>query len=129
MAAIAVSARTTVDVKRYHRVAEHVLDVSWNPYEAPRLYPYPPLWVWFEAGAGWLERQGVNFAVAIKTPVLIAELGIVALLFAWSAPAAWIYALHPVALLVAGFHGQFDSLMLLFVLASIRALESGAHDR
>ena len=37
---------------RYRKVADHVLDVSWNPYEAPRLYPYPPVWVWVEAGAG-----------------------------------------------------------------------------
>ncbi len=129
VAAIAVSARTTVDVLRYHRVAEHVLDVSWNPYEAPRLYPYPPLWVWFEAAAGWLERQGMSFAVAIKMPVMLAELGIVALAAGWSMRAAWIYALHPVALLVAGFHGQFDSVMLLFLLAAVRLYEKAAFDR
>jgi hypothetical protein len=129
LSVVAFSARTTVDVLRYHRVAEHVLDVSWNPYEAPRLYPYPPLWVWFEVGAGWLERHGANFAVAVKLPVLLAELGIVVLLAGWSQRGAWIYALHPVPLLVSGFHGQFDSLMLFFILAAIRTWEGGAADR
>jgi hypothetical protein len=119
----------TVDVLRYHKVAEHVLDVSWNPYQAPRLYPYPPLWVWFEAAAGWLERRGLPFPIVVKLPVVLADLGIVALLGGWSARAAWIYALHPVSLLVTGFHGQFDALMLLFVLAAVRGHERGAFDR
>ena len=43
--------------------------------------------------------------------------------------AAWIYAAHPVAVLVTGFHGQFDSIALLFVLLSVAALESGHRDR
>jgi hypothetical protein len=129
LAAVIVSARMTVDVLRYHKVAEHILDVSANPYTAPRLYPYPPLWVWFEAGAGWLERHGLSFPIVVKLPVVLADAGIVALLIGWSRRGAWIYALHPVSLLVSGFHGQFDSLMLLFVLAAIRAQEVGALDR
>jgi hypothetical protein len=127
--AVGLSARITVDVERYHRVATHVLDVSLNPYTAPRLYPYPPLWVWFEAGAGWLERHGADFAVAIKLPVVLADVGIVALLLGWSRLAAWTYALHPVSILVSGFHGQFDSIMLLFVLAALHANERGRPDR
>lgn len=129
LGAVLVSARTTVDVLRYHKVAEHVLDVSWNPYQAPRLYPYPPLWVWFEAAAGWLERQGLPFAVVVKLPLVAADVGIVALLAAWSRRAAWLYALHPVSVLVTGFHGQFDALMVLFVLAAVRWHEQGALDR
>jgi hypothetical protein len=131
LAAVLVSARTTVDVLRYHKVADHVLNVSLNPYTAPRLYPYPPLWVWFEAGAGWLERHGASFPVVVKLPVVLADAGIVALLLGWSRRAAWLYALHPVSLLVTGFHGQFDALMLLFLLAAVRAFEArrdGASD-
>ena len=26
------------------------------PYQAPRLYPYPPVWMWVEAGSEWLAR-------------------------------------------------------------------------
>ena len=129
LVAVLVSARTTVDVLRYHKVAEHVLDVSWNPYQAPRLYPYPPLWVWFEAAAGWLERHGLSFPIVVKLPVVAADLGIVALLAGWSRRAAWMYALHPVSVLVTGFHGQFDALMLLFVLAALRWHEQGAEGR
>ena len=50
-AAAFVSDRVVADVLRYRKVAAHVLDVSWNPYLAPRLYPYPAAWVWVEAAA------------------------------------------------------------------------------
>lgn len=129
LAAVIASARITVDVLRYHKVADYILDQSINPYTAPRLYPYPPLWVWFEAGAGWLERHGVDFSIVIKVPVVLADVAIVGLLLGWSRRAAWIYALHPVSLLVTGFHGQFDALMLLFVLLALRALEWARLDR
>lgn len=136
LAAILLSDRVVADVLRYRRVATHVLDVSWNPYLAPRLYPYPPVWVWIEAGSEWMARAtGLSFALLVKLPVLAAELAIVALLVRWGRErggaargAAWLYALHPVAVLVSGFHGQFDSLALLMVLVAVRAGTRGRHD-
>jgi hypothetical protein len=127
--------RVVADVQRYQRVAAHVLDVSWNPYEAKNLYPYPPVWVWFEAGSEWLARRtGAGFAVLVKLPVLAADLAIVALLAAGGrrsgrgALPAWIYALHPVSVLVGAFHGQFDAVALLFVLIALSAFEAGRRD-
>ena len=122
------------DVLRYRSVAAHVLDVSWNPYLAPRLYPYPPVWVWVEAGCEWLARHsGLSFAVLVKLPVLAAEIAHRRVLARWGAErggaarwAPWIYALHPVAVLVTGFHGQFDSLALLVVLLAVARRASGA---
>jgi hypothetical protein len=119
--------RVVVDVLRYQKVASHLLDVSWNPYQAERLYPYPPLWMWVEAGSLWLARAtGASFALLVRLPVLAAELGLVGLLGRMAgARAAWLYALHPVALLVSACHGQFDALALLGILLAIRA-HSGA---
>ena len=126
LAAVLAADREVADVRRYRRVADHVLDVSLNPYTAPRLYPYPPVWVWVEAGAGWLARaSGASFAVLVKVPVVAADLGIVWWLAVWAARRgagmrpAWVYALHPVAVLVSGFHGQFDAVALLFVLLAL----------
>jgi hypothetical protein len=115
--------RVVVDVLRYEKVAAHLLDVSWNPYQAPRLYPYPPVWMWAEAGSLWLAREtGASFALLVRLPVLAAELGLVFLLGRMAGPrAAWLYALHPVALLVSACHGQFDALALLAVLLAVRA--------
>jgi hypothetical protein len=135
LAPILLADRMVADVLRYHRVATHVLDVSWNPYEAPRLYPYPPVWVWVEAGSEWLARHtGWSFAVLVKLPVLAADLAIVALLAAAGTKAgrglvpAWLYALHPVSVLVGAFHGQFDAAALFFVLLAVFAFEAGRRD-
>ena len=127
--------RVVADVLRYQKAARHVLDVSWNPYLAPRLYPYPPLWIWIEAGSEWLARAtGTSFAVVVKLPVLLADLGIVIVLARWAGDvrvaqrASWLFALHPVSILVTSFHGQFDSLMLFFVLLSLRFQQSERPD-
>ena len=125
------------DVLRYRKVAAHVLDVSWNPYLAPRLYPYPALWVWFEVAAEWLARHaGVSFALAVKAPVVIADAVLAGVLVSWGRErgtltprSAWAYAFHPVAILVAAFHGQFDSVALLAIVCALRALERGHLDR
>jgi hypothetical protein len=128
--------RITADVERYQKVAVHVLDRGLNPYVVPNLYPYPPVWVWWEAASEWLARRGAGgFAVLVKLPIVAADLLIVALLFGWSGrgraarAAPWLYALHPVSVLVTGFHGQFDAIALALLLLAIDAAERGHHDR
>jgi Glycosyltransferase family 87 len=133
--------REVADVLRYRKVADHVLSVSWNPYQAPRLHPYPPVWFAWEAASGWLARQGaLPFAVLVKLPQVMAELALVALLargaLAWPGGqgtlglrAAWVYALHPVSLLVTAAHGQFDALALLFVMLALSWSAQDRHDR
>jgi hypothetical protein len=86
------------------------------------------VWVWAEAGAGLVSRRlGLSFPVLVKLPVLAAELAIVWWLALWgrrrgaSLLPAWIYALHPVAIMVGLFHGQFDAAAMLFVLLAISA--------
>jgi hypothetical protein len=134
LVAVLLSDRIVADVLRYQKVAAHVLDVSWNPYLAPRLYPYPAAWIWVEVAAEWLARHaGVPFALAVKAPVVLADAALALLLArGWGERAGqrtwagWAYALHPVALLVAGFHGQFDSVALLALVCALRALALGA---
>ncbi len=127
--------RVVADVARYERVGRHLLDVSWNPYETRRLYPYPPPWAAAEAGAEWLARHGVgSFPVDVKVPVVAADLALVALLAAAaragraSPLAPWLYALHPVAVLVGAAHGQFDAVPLLFLLLAIDETARGRRD-
>jgi hypothetical protein len=123
LALLLATDRVEVDVLRYWKVGTHLLDVSWNPYQAPRLYPYPPVWMWVEGGSAWVARtSGVSFALLVRLPVLAAELALIALLArAGGRTAAWVYALHPVSLLVSACHGQFDAVAMLFVLLAVRA--------
>jgi hypothetical protein len=135
LVAVLATDRVVADVERYQRVAAHLLDVSWNPYETKRLYPYPPPWAAAEAAAEWLARRGVgSFPVNVKLPVLAADLLLVALLAAAAGAgrasplAPWLYAAHPVSLLVGGVHGQFDAIPLLFLLVATEALARGRRD-
>jgi hypothetical protein len=135
LAAVAATDRVVADVARYQRVARHLLDVSWNPYETRRLYPYPPPWAAVEAGAEWLARRGVgSFAANVKLPVLAADLALVALLAAAaragraSPLAPWLYAVHPVSVLVGAAHGQFDAAALLFLLLAVEGIARGRRD-
>ena len=134
LALVVATDRVEADVKRYQRVARHLLDVSWNPYQTKHLYPYPPPWAAVEAGAEWLARRGVgSFPVNVKLPVVAADALLVALLAAArggraSPLAPWIYAVHPVSLLVTGAHGQFDAVALLFLLLAVEARATGRRD-
>jgi hypothetical protein len=135
LAAVLATDRVAADVERYQRVGQHLLDVSPNPYETKRLYPYPPPWAAAEAGAEWLARHGAgSFAVVVKLPVLVADLLMVAVLAAAAAAgraaplAPWLYALHPVSLLVGSVHGQFDAIALVFLLLALEALARGRRD-
>jgi hypothetical protein len=135
LVAVLASDRVVVDVERYQRVARHLLDVSWNPYETHRLYPYPPPWAAAEATAEWLARRGMgSFPVNVKLPVLAADLLLVALLAAAaragraSPLAPWLYAVHPVSVLVGSAHGQFDAIPLLFLLLAVEALARQRRD-
>jgi hypothetical protein len=135
LAVVAATDRVAADVERYQRVARHLLDVSWNPYETRRLYPYPPPWAAIEAAAEWFARRGHgSFPTNVKLPVLAADLLIVVLLgraagAGRASPlAAWLYAAHPVSLLVGGAHGQFEALPLLLVLLALQALARGRRD-
>jgi hypothetical protein len=124
--------RVVADVARYERVGEHLLDVSPNPYATRRLYPYPPPWAAVEAGALALARSGSgSFALLVKLPAITADGAIVALLAGAAARggapalAPWLYALHPVSLLVTAAHGQFDAIPLAFVLLAVLLAERG----
>jgi hypothetical protein len=135
LALVLATDRVAGDVERYQRVGAHLLDVSRNPYETKRLYPYPPPWAAVEAGAEWLARRGAgSFAVNVKLPVLAADLLMVAVLVAAaragraSSLAPWLYALHPVSLLVGSVHGQFDAIPLALLLLAVEALARGRRD-
>ena len=134
-AVVLATDRAVADVARYERVGRHLLDVSWNPYETKWLYPYPPPWAAAEAGAEWLARRGVgSFAVNVKLPVLAADGFLVALLAAAaragraSPLAPWLYAVHPVSVLVGAAHGQFDAVPLLFLLLAVEEIACGRRD-
>ncbi len=98
-----------------------------NVYLATTRYPYPPVWVWVTAATLQVSNLWhLPFDRLIKLPMLISDLGMVYLLYRYAAQRvgdsllalipATLYAVNPIALMISAGHGQFDSLVLVFVL-------------
>ena len=107
-------------------------------YEHSILFNHPPLVGYFLPGLTWLDHQpffqknGLAFPFFLRLPGIIADFGVVLLLLAvvreypHLRPPRWamlLFAASPVSIMVSGFHGNTDSIMVLFLfLASIGAL-------
>ncbi len=97
------------------------------PGQPPR-YPYLPLHLYLFAGAGWLAAHtGLPFVLLAKAPAIAADAALAAMVGTGAralgrhreAPAlAMTYALNPLAVLVTGYHGQFDAVATAAVLAA-----------
>lgn len=117
LAAILVSPNTQ-DIPNYHLVGETLLQGGRLYADTPTAYPYPPLWAMWEVAAVLLGRW-VPYPLVVRLPILAAEIGILVMLRNMAGPrAALLYAITPLPIMISGFHGQFDSLPLLFILAA-----------
>ena len=95
-----------------------------NVYASEIRYPYFPGWLAVEMAVYELSVQWrLPFWQAVRGAIVVGD---VLLCFAlwWAAGRAWgpargrwaaaVYALNPIAILVSGYHGQFDALPSLF---------------
>jgi hypothetical protein len=107
----------TSDVMAWQLLGQLLL--NGENFYATQLHNWPVLWIYFAGGALLAhDATGLPFSTLVKIPPIVADAGIAALLCragmrsSWSTTAGVIYALHPVSILITGYHGQFDSLML-----------------
>lgn len=141
--AIVLPSGAVFDMESYRIVADLVRagqDV-YTHADAEGRHPYLPLQMYLMALARWLSLSfNLPFPLLIKLPAILADVAITALLYRagqklWSTegppasapvwapsiadPAAFVallYALNPIPLYVAAYHGQFDALPLLCAL-------------
>ena len=111
----------TIDVRIWETLAP--LPLSGENFYATGLHNWPPLWIYLLAGL-WLVHgaTGLPFPFLFKLPPIGADACIAVLLYRvglhrrWGSRRATLaglaYALHPVSVLISGYHGQFDSLMV-----------------
>ena len=101
-----------------------------NVYTVTDRYPYPPVWIWIIALARWVSVTfGMKFDIAARVPAIIGDLALALLLlrFAWRRfGACWLalvpmllFALNPLAILISAGHGQFDALVIFFLLLAV----------
>lgn len=111
--------------------------LTWT-YEHSALFNHPPLVGYFLQGLAWLDHQpffrenGLTFPFLLRFPGVIADFGVVLLVlfivrnYPQLRPPRWaliLFAASPVSIMVTGFHGNTDPILVLFLLlATIMAV-------
>ncbi|OAN48491.1 hypothetical protein A6A03_07875 [Chloroflexus islandicus] len=116
------------DIESYQIIGDLVL-ANTDVYTSDRAifrYPYLPLQMYWSASALWLSNaSGITFVTIVRVLPIIADVAIVGVLlfatpvlpsFAQRFRAAFIYALNPIPVFVAAYHGQFDALPVVLLL-------------
>lgn len=140
---IALATFGTNDVVAFYEFAKAIEThgLTWT-YEHSILFNHPPLVGYLLRGLIWLTRQpaleqlGISFPFLLRLPGIIADFLVVLLLvvlgrqYPQLRPPAWallLFAASPVSLMITGFHGNTDPILVLFLLlASIMAVRRHA---
>lgn len=110
------------DIESFRRVAETFLageGVYSSPVVAGR-HPYLPFQVYLIGMAMWFAKgTGLPFVAAVKLAPILADAGLVVLIFyavrqlrnstVLAFISSLLYAFNPVSILVSAYHGQFDA--------------------
>ena len=136
---IALTTLGTNDVIAFYEFAKAIEahGLVWT-YEHSILFNHPPLIGYFLRGLLWLSHQpfleqfGITFPFLLRLPGIVADFCVVLLLlflgreYQQLRPPTWallLFAASPVSLMISGFHGNTDPILVLFVvLASVAAV-------
>lgn len=106
--------------------------LAWT-YEHSILFNHPPLVGYLLEGLAWLDHQpfflenGLTFPLLLRLPGIAADFAVVLLIvslvreYPHLRPPQWallLFAASPVSIMIAGFHGNTDSIMVLFLVVS-----------
>lgn len=136
--AMALPTGSTYDVESYSIVGGLVLNGRdvYTSAEAESRYPYLPLQMYWSALSHKLvEVNQISYHKVVKIEPVLADVAIALVLFASLLRASslktafaggLLYAVNPIPVFVAAYHGQFDAMAILPVLLSLYSL--GAHN-
>lgn len=109
------------DVENYHLAGRFFLQTKTIYLHTKDLYSYPPVWIYYEAFATFIsDTFAIPFVYVIKIPILVAEIGLMYLLFNQIKNKQFVilYALNPTVIFISSILGQFDSIVIFFALLS-----------
>jgi Gpi18-like mannosyltransferase len=126
--AFALNTIGTNDVVTWHRFADTIADH--NPlwlYHADPLFNHPPFMTRVLPVLRWLSSHTpFGFPLWIRLPAILADFGSlwrVALILQPNTRLLVLLAICPVSILVSGFHGNTDAVMVFFILLAIYLLD------
>jgi len=110
-------------------LSQHSL--QWT-YEHSRYFNHPPLTAYYLRGIftlteqAWCQQLGFHFPLLLRLPGIVADFLVVLVLlrltkrhFAIPNWALGLFALSPVSLMVSGFHGNTDPVMVLLLVCAV----------
>ncbi|HSP44636.1 MAG TPA: glycosyltransferase 87 family protein [Chthoniobacterales bacterium] len=136
---IALTTLGTNDVIGFYQFAKAIEThgLVWI-YDHSILFNHPPLVGYSLRGLIWLshlpslEQLGISFPFLLRLPGIVADFGVVLVLlflgreYPQLRPPTWahiLFAASPVSLMISGFHGNTDPILVFFlVLASVAAV-------
>lgn len=131
--AIAYNTIGTNDAVFFYGFAKvlHQHSLEWT-YAHSRYFNHPPLTAYFLRGIYWLTEQswsqnlGIHFPFLLRLPGIIADFVVVLIILRISTTelqipiwAVALFALSPVSIMVSGFHGNTDPVMVLFLVCAV----------
>ena len=131
---IALTTLGTNDVIAFYEFGKAIEThgLIWTYQHSP-LFNHPPLVGYFLPALTWLARQpfleqnGITFPFLLRLPGIVADFCVVLMLlsfvrqFSELRPPQWaliLFAASPVSIMVSGFHGNTDPVMVLFLVAA-----------
>jgi Gpi18-like mannosyltransferase len=130
---------TNYDIESYKLVSENVIggDDVYTESDTINRHPYLPFQLYWLGLAGVLAKQtAFSFNSIVRLLPILADGMIAIMLFfilkdkkgqSSAFHSSILYALNPVSVFVAAYHGQFDAIPLLFILLSVYWLFRNQH--
>lgn len=138
---IAFNTIGTNDVVRFYQFAASLSDGGLEQtYRQMAAFNHPPLVAYFLtaifrlAQQPWVAGAGISFAFLLRLPGIVADFVVVCLLLRLKKQepqlhlplwALLVFALSPVSIMVSGFHGNTDPVMVLFLILATTAAMRG----
>jgi hypothetical protein len=115
-----------------YRIVANIMDRGGNVYAETSRYNYGPIWFWvlhaLDSLSHWFADPLRAFRLSLAVFLTLVDLGLFAVIWRRHGRlAATATLLSPVAILITGFHGQFDNFALLLGMVAVSLYESDDH--
>ena len=133
--AMLLGGRSNYDLDSYALVSQRLLagEDVYTSIDTSNRHPYLPLQMYWVGLAQWIaQNSGIPFPFVVKWAFIAADVLIIVVIYQWlnkenqysPTLGASLYAINPIAIYISAYHGQFDSVPILFGLLALMVSSS-----
>ncbi|WP_428355678.1 hypothetical protein [Methyloprofundus sp.] len=120
------------DIASYRIVADIMADGG-NVYAETQRYNYGPIWFYILSFLDYLPFPVADPLLSLRWKVScflsLCDITIVILLYRWyGLKVASLFFLNPIAIIITGYHSNFDNLAILVALISVKTLDNNTQN-